>query len=155
MTTVAHIMDGSFLLPFLFTLAVVYGLLSMMGDEKEGLFGKNSVNMIIALVFAVFAAGYEPFVVFFFSYFGIILWAFVGLFFLAFFKKVLSTGKKDKKEKAIYAGVILLVFASIAGLGTIYAPEFEIPVLGTQNFVVVLGLFLVLYVIYNTLTIDE
>ena len=66
-------------LPFFFVLAIVFGLLQIID-----VFNKKSVNLIISLVFASFAAGYKPFIEFFFQYFGLVLWAFIILFFIAF-----------------------------------------------------------------------
>ncbi len=136
-------------LPFFFTLAVVYGLLTIIGDENKGLFKKSSVNLIIALVFAFFAAGWQPFVEFFFTYFGLILWAFIGIFFIAFFKKALGTGDAGNKDKVIFSGIILLVFVSVFTILRAYFPRLEVPVLGTGNFLFLVGLFLILYMFYN------
>ncbi len=142
-------------LPFFFTLAVVYGLLSIMGEGDEGLFGKNSVNLIISLVFAFFAAGYSPFVNFFINYFGIILWSFIGLFFLAFFKKAISAGDANRQDKIIIVGAVLLVGVSLAGLGTGYIKDMDIPIIGSENFIVLIGLFLVMFVFYNAYKLKE
>ncbi len=141
-------------LPFFFTLAVVYGLLSIIGDE-EGLFGKDSVNLIISLVFAFFAAGYQPFVDFFMNYFGFILWSFIGLFFLAFFRKAVGAGKTDSKQKILIVGIILLIAASFAGLGMGYLGDVQIPILGPENFIVLVGIFLVLFLFYNAYEMDS
>ncbi len=142
-------------LPFFFTLAVVYGLLTMIGKEEKGLFGKSSVNLMISLVFAFFAAEYDPFVTFFFDYFGIILWSFIGLFFLAFFKKALASGEESKKDKIIIVGIILLVAVSFGSYGLGYLTEIRIPVLGHENFVVLVGLVLVLFMLYNAYKFGE
>ncbi len=137
-------------LPFFFTLAIVYGLLSVVGKGDGGLFQKNAINLVIALVFAFFAAGYKPFVTFFFNSFGIILWSFVGLFFLVFFLKIMSIGGGEgRKERMVYDGAILLIFVSFLGLGGAYFTDIEIPLIGTKNFLLVVGLFLILYLMYS------
>ncbi|MFP4116932.1 MAG: hypothetical protein ACLFQ8_01360 [Candidatus Aenigmatarchaeota archaeon] len=143
-------------LPFFFTLAVVYGLLSITGEKDEGLFGKSSVNLIISLVFAFFAAGYEPFVNFFFNYFGFILWAFIGLFFLAFFRKAITAGEEtDHKDKIIIVGILFLMALSLGGFGMGYMTGVEIPILGSENFVVLVGLFLAIFLFYNAYKMEK
>ncbi|MFP4046040.1 MAG: hypothetical protein ACLFS3_03195 [Candidatus Aenigmatarchaeota archaeon] len=131
-------------LPFFFVLAVVFGLLSITGDE-EGLFGKNSVNLIISLVFAFFAAGYSPFVDFFFQYFGVILWIFIGLFFIAFFMQALGIKKAQEQKNWKFAMAILgIVFLILITVGVSLIEEIDIPVLGTDNFLMVIFLLLAL-----------
>jgi len=132
-------------LPFLFVLAVIYGLLSV-----TDVFKKKSVNFIIALVFAFFAAGYEPFVSFFFMNFGIVLWAFVILFFIAFILEALGLRKrkvpKGKENVPMIIATIIIIF--LATYGFAYIKELEIPVIGTENFLVILGLVLLAIIFY-------
>lgn len=138
-------------LPFFFTLAVVYGLLGLAGrGRKGGLFGKTSVNLIIALVFAFFAAGYRPFVVFFFDYFGLILWAFVGLFFIAFFLEAVgATGKKVSRGSENLPMIIIGIFVLLlitAGVG--YIEEVKIPYIESQDFLLIVGIVFLVIMIY-------
>lgn len=139
------------LLPFLFVLAIVYGMLTITGifKKKDGR-PMNSVNFIIALVFAFFAAGYEPFVAFFLANFGVVLWAFVVLFFIAFILEVVGLRRKKvpkgKEDVPIMmGGVIILLLATV---GFAYISELEIPVVGTENFMVILGIVVLLLVLY-------
>lgn len=126
-------------LPFFFVLATVFGLL-----EIVNVFKKKPVNFIIALVFAFFAAGYEPFVKFFFQYFSIVLWSFVGLFFIAFFMEVfgLRESKVKKGEEnvpVVMGGIILLLFITI---GVHFLPELNISFLSKRDILLIAGLLL-------------
>lgn len=133
-------------LPFFFILAVVFGLL-----EIVDVFKRKSVNLIIALVFAFFAAGYEPFVTFFFEYFGLILWSFVGLFFIAFFFEALGMRKSQKvgtgRENIpiMVGGVVLLVLTTV---GIQYLSEFRLPFLNNRNMLLLIGLVLLGIIFY-------
>ncbi len=138
-------------LPFFFVLAVVFGTLSISNVFKRS-DGRpmNSVNFIIALVFAFFAAGYQPFVAFFFANFGAVLWAFIIIFFIAFIleaiglrRKKVPKGKED--VPIMMGGVIIMLLATV---GFAYISELEIPVVGTENFMVILGIILLLLVLY-------
>ncbi|MCD6477417.1 MAG: hypothetical protein J7K87_00220 [Candidatus Aenigmarchaeota archaeon] len=135
-------------LPFFFVLAIVYGLLSMVNVFK----GKKAVNFIISLVFAFFAAGYQPFVNMFFTEFGLILWSFVIIFFIAFIleaiglrgkKKLAEPGKEDLP--LIMGGILVLILATV-GFG--YLSNINIPVIGTENVLLLIGIFLLLLIFY-------
>ncbi len=146
-------------LPFFFTLAIVYGLLSVVGDKDDNLFGKESVKLLISLVFAFFAAGYSPFVEFFFGYFSFILWGFVALFFVAFFLKVVRSGlskddKESHKEKMMIMSIVLIVAVTV-GFRYLGHVGMEIPVLGTHNLLVLMGLFLILFIIYGAFKVGN
>ena len=138
------------ILPFLFVLAVVYGMLSIANVFKTHT-GKpmNSVNFIIALVFALFAAGYSQFVSIFFANLGIILWAFIILFFIAFAFEAIGLRRKRAKGKEdvvmIITGIIILLLITI---GFSYISEISVPVIGTENFIIIVGIILLLIIFY-------
>ncbi len=135
-------------LPFFFVLAIVFGLLSIANIFKNRQTGRtlNSVNLMIALVFAFFAAGYQTFVDLFFANFSIILWAFVILFFIAFALHALGLRGKDNITKGredlpiTLLGIVLLLLVTS---GFAYISEIEIPILGTENFMILLALILI------------
>lgn len=140
-------------LPFFFVLAVVYGMLSIANIFKNNKTGGSmkSVNFIIALVFAFFAAGYQPFVSFFLANFGLVLWAFIIIFFIAFVLEAIGLRGKHRIEKGkedvpiMMGGVIILLLATI---GFSYMSEFDIPIVGTENFMMIVGIILLLLVFY-------
>jgi len=134
------------LLPFLFVLAITYGLLSIVN-----IFKSKPVNLIISLVFAFFAAGYSPFVNFFFLNFGLILWTFVGLFFVAFIMEAIGLRGRKKvprgKENLVMI-IVTIVIIFLAAAGFKYIENFDVPVVGTDNFLIILGLVLLLVIFY-------
>ncbi|MFB6088215.1 MAG: hypothetical protein ABEK36_00370 [Candidatus Aenigmatarchaeota archaeon] len=131
-------------LPFFFVLAVVYGVLNV-----ADIFEKKSVNLIISLVFAFFAIGYSPFVSFFFRYFGVLLWSFIIIFFIAFVLEALGVRKgessSERKEDMgiLIVGIVILIFITVIGdSGTSFT------MLNSQNFLMVIGLVLFALIFY-------
>ncbi|MBM3303766.1 MAG: hypothetical protein FJY76_01615 [Candidatus Aenigmarchaeota archaeon] len=100
----------NFLLPFLLMLAIVYGALQMASPIKN-----KGANFIIALVFALFAATYQPAVDMINQLLPYAVVLFVVVFLLGFVWK----GAKDKKVDftllAIVAGLIAIFLASPMG----------------------------------------
>lgn len=139
-------------LPFFFVLAVIFGTLSVANifKRRDGR-PMNSVNFMIALVFAFFAAGYQPFVNFFFLNFGLVVWAFVGIFFIAFIleaiglrgRKKIPAGKENLPIMMITIFILLL-----ATFGFTYISKIEIPVVGTENFMIILSIILLIAIFY-------
>ena len=133
-------------LPFLFVLAIVYGLLSIVN-----IFKSKPVNVVISLVFAFFAAGYSPFVNFFFLNFGLILWSFVILFFIAFIMEAIGLrGRKKvphgKENLAMVIVTIIIILFAAAGFA--FIEDLDVPYVGTDNFLMILGLVLLVVIIY-------
>lgn len=133
-------------LPFLFVLAIVFGLL-----EIVDIFKRKSVNVVLAFVFAFFAAGYEPFVTFFFAKFGLILWGFVFLFFVAFIMEAIGMRGKKKvpegKENLLMV-VITIIILILGAVGFTYIKELEVPVIGTDNLLMIIGLLLLVVLFF-------
>jgi len=138
------------ILPFIFVLAVVYGMLSIVNIFKKEGRPMNSVNFLIALVFAFFAAGYQPFVNIFFEEMGIVLWAFIILFFIGFILEAVGLRRKKvpkgKEDVPIMMGGIIILMLATGGFA--YISEMEIPVIGTTNFMIIIGLILLLTIFY-------
>ncbi len=128
--------NQSFLIPFLFVLAIVFGIL-----ELANIFGNRAVNMIIAIVIAFFSATYQPFTSLLFQYLPTITWFFIAMFFIAFSLEIIGLGKrksiKEESMKMIILGVVLIVFITI---GVNYIPDINF--LGTQNLLIIIALFL-------------
>ncbi len=136
-----------FLIPFLFTLAIVFGAL-----RYARIFGDNvAVQMIIALVIAYFASTYEPFVSTLYAYLPNITWFFVAMFFIAFLMEVFGLGKKEKGEPEInlyISGMLLLILITI-GITQIQNFSHEIPLFGsTENLALLLGIIFILGIFY-------
>jgi hypothetical protein len=68
-----------FIIPFLFVLAIVFGVLQLVNVFKN-----KAVNVVIGLAIAFFAVSYSPFTTLLWSQFGNITIFFIAMFFIAF-----------------------------------------------------------------------
>ncbi len=101
-----------YLASFLFTFAVVYGLLIITGvfTDKQGR-KNNNVLVIIALVFAVFSILYEPYVTILYTVMPIATVLLVILFLLYFINLM---RKKAEGVKLPIFGVLMLLLLVLA-----------------------------------------
>ena len=147
-------------LVFFLVFASVYGILATTGrgGGRGGLFGNNAVNTVIAIVFAFFAAGSSEFIRFFEANFSLMVWVFVGLFFLAFLLEVLGirgiliSREKMKKQPhtwVVIGGLALLLMITI-GFGTI--SKIDVPIIGTNNALMVIGILFFAQMVLYALT---
>ncbi len=142
-------LSEEFLIPFLFTLAIVFGAL-----RYARIFGNNvAVQMIIALVIAYFASTYEPFVSTLYAYLPNITWFFIAMFFIAFVMEIFGLGRsKNKKDHElnmyIYGALLLLLMSigisQIEGLGISQLPLIGAP----ENLVLLLGIVFISGIFY-------
>jgi len=118
--------NETFFIPFLFVLAVVFGVLRI-----SDIFRNPAVEMVISLAIAYFAATYEPFVSVLFTYLPNVTWFFIAIFFILFLLEAFGLRKAgaDYEEKAITTGVILLVLFGI-GVSGLEGLKVEIPFVG-------------------------
>lgn len=136
-------------LPFFFILAVVYGLLSITPIKWP-----KSVNLIIALVFAFFASGSPSFMRFFFKNFDLVLWVFVGIFFFVLFIEVVQRVRKvgitkGREEIPMIFGLVSIILLITVGVGALPAASGIVAMLGgQQNFLIAVGLLLLVIVFY-------
>jgi len=68
-----------FMIPFLFILAIIFGVLQLASPIKN-----KAANLIIALAISFFAASYGPFMTILWSYLPSITWFFIVMFFIVF-----------------------------------------------------------------------
>lgn len=140
---------NEFLIPFLFTLAIIFGSL-----RYAKIFGNNSaVQMIIAIVLAYFASTYEPFVSTLYAYFPSITWFFIAMFFIVFVLEVFGlrkgTDKKDHELNMVIYGVLLLLLMTIGISQARAFGIYEIPFIGNlENLAVLLGIIFILGIFY-------
>ncbi|QQG39310.1 MAG: hypothetical protein HYS81_02890 [Candidatus Aenigmatarchaeota archaeon] len=141
-------------LALFFTFATVYGILATVGKQNKSfaLFQNNGVNVLLALVFAFFAAANRAFVAFFEANFISLVWVFVGLFILTFLLEVFGLrgkGAENLKEHPhftiIGAGIILLMLVTF-GFGLL--GDFEVPLIGTRNAITLLTLLFIFQMLY-------
>jgi len=89
---------------FFFVFAIVLGLL-----ESANLFNKNKrVNAVIAAVFGIFSAMYEPFVAGMQTYLPIAAGILIIIFFVVLLKKLFG-GKKDGSGKSSHDSLPMVV----------------------------------------------
>jgi len=151
------IFDTTFIITFLFTFAIVFGSL-----ELTNIFKKNSVNMIIALVIAIFASSYTPFTKTLYSYLPYITWIFIIVFILAFIRKALGLGKEKKHDDSgrdhvkwiVIAGILLIIFLTV---GIYYIPNNSIvdQLGGRDNIFIIIGLAFLGLMAYSAYEIGE
>lgn len=133
-----------FLIPFLFVLAVVFGVLRIGKVFK----GNPAVEMVIALVIAFFAASYQPFTSVLFQYLPSITWFFIAMFFLVFILEIFGIRKPKEKEEheknLIIYGILLLILFSI-GVSRLEGLAVQIPLIGGgENIALLIGLIFII-----------
>jgi len=133
-----------FLMPFLFVLVDVFGVLQLSRIFNKG------VNFLIAIVLAFFAAQNPVFISLFWSQMINIVIFFVVMFFLAFILQMFGLrgkGAPKAKEGLVIYGAILFVLLSI---GFNYTETFPVlPVIGGgQNLMLLIAIILILAVFW-------
>ena len=128
------------LIPFLFVFAIVFGVL-----EVAGVFKNRAVMAIIAFVIAFFAVTDTSFLNFLNTFLPVLIWVFVGLFILVAILRLLKKeASEDRAMTTVVGAVAMLIFITI---GFLYVPE--VPVVGKQNFLILVGMFFLIFIFYN------
>lgn len=139
----AMLQTTEFLIPFLFSLAVIFGIL-----EVTRIFGRNrAVNFIVSFTLSFFAIIYPGFVDFMWANFGLVAIFFIAMFFITFVFKTLGIGSKNSKDSILINGAILFVLLS---LSYTYAESFpSVPLIGTgQNLILLVSVVLILSIFW-------
>jgi hypothetical protein len=148
---IAFLLSEQTLIPFLFVLAIVFGLLDIIK-----MFGRNrAVNFLIAFSIAFFSITNSGFVNLLWSQFGTITSFFIIMFFIAFVLEIF--GLKDKKDKAkdddiiIYGAILLILFS----FGFVYSNLIPtIPYIGGgSNFIVLIAIIFILVIFWKAFKI--
>ena len=95
-------------IPFFFLLAIVYGALGI-----SGVFKNRAVNVIIALVIALFGMTYQPFITWLYTIMPYAIALFIAVFFIGFVVKLFKGrggGRKDYTLILIVIGLFLILF---------------------------------------------
>jgi len=147
----AEITDLSFLqstdvmVPFLFTLAVTFGVL-----EVTNVFKNKAVNFLIALALSIFAITSPTFVDLLWNYFGDITVFFIAMFLVAFAMEALGI-RKDKNLTGSSVVILSAVLFLLLTLGFYY--EDKIPSLpfigGGQNALLLFAIVIILAVFWS------
>jgi hypothetical protein len=136
----------TYIIPFLFVLAVVYGAL-----DFSGVFKKNSVNSLVALVIALFALTYQPLTDLIYGILPYAVILFLAVFFLAFLAKLFKgagggkDGRKIDWSLAMIVIVLVLIFLATQGEDMVSG---LLPSLPVESFMTVIGLLLMALIFY-------
>ncbi|MBU3897099.1 MAG: hypothetical protein KJ697_04170 [Nanoarchaeota archaeon] len=144
-----------FIIPFLFILAIIFGVLELASPIKN-----KVANLIIALAIAFFATSYGPFITILWSFLPSITWFFIIMFFIVFSMEVFGLRKKgatpaDNSEKMMLNGVVLFVLLMI---GWMLVDEFpiELPVIGGgENLLFLIGLIFTLMIFWSAFKVGS
>jgi hypothetical protein len=147
---IAFLLSEQILIPFLFVLAIVFGILDIIK-----MFGKNrAVNFLIALSIAFFSVTNSSFVNLLWSQFGTITSFFIIMFFIAFVLEVfgLKGGKGKEDDDIVIYGAILLIMLSFGFAYSNLIPS--IPYIGGgSNFIVLVAIILILVIFWRAFKI--
>jgi len=140
----------TFILPFLFILALVYGALDI-----SSVFRNKAVNALIAVVIAFFAvsnAGITEMII------GVMPWAallFIAIFFVKFVLNAFKPGKEGRDYTLLLAMLALLgVFMASQGTELIndWLPSGS-PI-SEENFILIIGIIVILGIIITAYNIQ-
>lgn len=142
----------TFLIPFLFILAVVFGAVNV-----TNVFRNKGVNFLVSLSLAFFAASNTSFIQFLWSQFGSISIFFIAMFFIIFTLEAFgvrkSSGSKSN-EPLIINGAILFVLLSIGMSNIGLIPTLPI-IGGGQNLFLLLVILFVIVLFWLTMRIGK
>lgn len=98
---------------FLFTFAIIFGLLELIGKKSQKGFFPKRVNILIALLFGAVAISFEPVTIFLWGIMPIATIILTILFFFAFFTKLFEEdgGKKNVAPLIVTLGILLLIIS--------------------------------------------
>lgn len=131
---------------FLFVFAVVFGLLSIAKGKDDKVLFKNSVNVIIAIVFAAFAASYEPLVTALQQLIPLAAALLLVLFFFVFLKRLFGSKEGQKFDALpflVVIGFLLLllgIFWDSLGL--------SVPGISSSNMMWLIGIIIVIMIFF-------
>ena len=135
----------TFILPFLFVLAIAYGAL-----ELASVFRNKAVNAIIALVVAFFAVSNEAIVA---SVVAAMPWAamlFIILFFIKFVLSMFKTKEGEKRDYTLLLIILALIAIFMASQGTELIQDWlpgGSPVT-EENVILVIGIVVIIAIFY-------
>ena len=140
-----------FIIPFLFILAIVFGVLQLVNVFKN-----KAVNVVIALTIAFFASSYGPFTSLLWSQFGNITIFFIAMFFIAFIMQIFGFKRpKDPREYAspmmLHGGILFVLLA----IGFAYSDLLPtLPFIGGgENILLLIGIVFILVIFWGAFKI--
>lgn len=151
---IAFLQSEQTLIPFLFVLAIVFGIL-----ELTDIFRNRAVNFIIALSISFFTITNATFVALLWSQFGNITAFFIIMFFIAFVLEVFGlrkrvAGRETSTDSVIINGAILFLLLSIGSLYINLIPS--IPFIGGgQNLLFFFVVIIILVIFWSAYKIGS
>lgn len=142
-TGIPFLQSETTLIPFLFVLAIIFGIL-----ELTKIFRNRGVNFLIALAIAFFTISNAAFINMLWSYFGSITTFFIIMFFIAFTFEIfgLRRGQHPPTSAIIIDGAILFILLTAGFLHADLIPE--LPFLGGGQNLVFLFIIIFILVIF-------
>ncbi len=137
-------LDANFVIPFLFVLAVVFGVLRI----SKAFRGNAAVEVIISLVIAFFAATFPPFTSVLFSILPTITMFFIAMFFIVFVLEIIGVRGRpsDRPENIIFYGILLLILFVILANHSNLIPNLGI--ISTSDLALGVGLVFILSIFW-------
>lgn len=138
-------LDTNFIIPFLFVLAVVFGVLRISKAFK----GNAAVEVIISLVIAFFSATYSPFTSMLFNILPTVTLFFIAMFFLVFILEIIGVRGKGKGEPVtniIIYGILILVLFTIVASHSELIPKLGI--ISADDLVLGIGIIFILSIFW-------
>lgn len=144
-------LDTNFIIPFLFVLAVVFGVLRISKAFK----GNAAVEVIISLVIAFFSATYSPFTSMLFGILPSITLFFIAMFFIVFILEIVGVRGKGRGEPVtniIIYGILILVLFTIVASHSDLIPNLGI--ISQDDLVLGVGLIFVIAIFFSAYRIE-
>ena len=144
--------NQQFLITFLFTLAVVFGVVEISKVFK----GNKAVSLIIALAIAAFAAGYAPFQTTLWNLLPNITWFFIVLFLVAFGLELFGVRRGSavpgkEHEGMIVSAAVLLILLTV-GWTVLQTNPISLPYIGGgQNLIFLVGFIIILSLFWSAM----
>jgi hypothetical protein len=147
-TDLAFLGSNQTLIPFVFVLAIVFGVL-----ELTKIFRNRAVNFLIAIAIAFFTISNATFVEILWSQFGIITAFFIIMFFITFTLKVFGLRgpkvpgqEKRTDEGLVVSGAILFLFLALGFMYSNLIPT--LPYVGAGSNLIILVVLILILVIF-------
>jgi len=138
-------LDANFIIPFLFVLAVVFGVLRI----SKAFRGNAAVEVIISLVIAFFSATYSPFTSMLFNILPSITMFFIAMFFIVFVLEIVGVRgrrEKDNVTNLIIYGILILVLFTIVASHSELIPNLGI--ISADDLVLGIGIIFILSIFW-------
>ena len=130
-------------LSFIFVFAVVFGLMTSVNPLKF----PRSVNAVVAVVFAAFAAAYEPFVMFLQEIMPFAAALLVAVFFIIFLKKAFEVKEGQKRDLTTHGIVMALLLVVLAAMSSRFVPYLPSRIDAT-TVLWAIGIAIILFIFY-------